>query len=876
MKKSQILSSQREKRGNRTQTDPRGRTQAPTTTGAGLPQRLASAIGNRALGRVLQAKLTVGPSNDRYEREADRVADQILGMISPPKPAASETPRGIQRRCKACAGGAPCPNCDTANDIDLQPLAPGITPLLQRSRVAAGAKNGLTAHVSAGGQAPTATVDDSVATPRGAGKPLSPETRAFYEPRFGTDFSAVRVHNGIWAESATRSLSARAYTLGKDVVFGKGEYRPESDAGRRLLAHELTHVVQQGKATASVRRMIQRRWDQPTTECNAEPTGRSIDRIVIDQETPQTITLHWSDASQEAFECSTGKGHCCVDPAEADVVGCSVPESRRNGSNCTPIMGGPGYPVLNRYLVRNGWLFWTDIVPARGIGMHQYPDRDGTPLSHGCVRMAEASARRIFCGVRHNRTRVEIINFARPLCDHPQLITEWQSDLTTAASPTDGEPPAVRRGIRATRRTLREAFRVDDAGLNPVLATPAADVAAAIPRCSYLTPDVESSQLARQPGQSRSPGERLSAGAGFAGRANRLTAALEQARTLSDAQSRAQIHAQRLWNAATRRARGGNTDDRPVYWSRLQMVEAIRQVRFRFQTSPAERRALIETFDRVSRGMTSVSFPAQSSDKKILISGFDPFNLRPAAGGDLRRGNPSGAAALALDGVRLRNGSVRARVQSVIFPVRFRDFDLGLVESVFRPFLSGPDAVDMIMTISQGVSADFEVEQFAGRRRSSGSFTDNLGQAAGGNLDSPIEPSGLAQGSEFLETHLPASAIRASQGRTAPLPAETEVDEIPAGGTSAINRPAGPTGGAAGFTGRAAAGSGGGFLSNEIFYRTLLLRLGEGATIPVGHLHTPFLGLPSGSRLADTAFVRARNRMVRSIRRILEATLPTL
>lgn len=209
-------------------------------------------------------------------------------------------------------------------------------------------------------------------------------------------------------------------------------------------------------------------------------------------------------------------------------------------------------------------------------------------------------------------------------------------------------------------------------------------------------------------------------------------------------------------------------------------------------------------------------------------------------------------------------------------PVRFRDFNRGLVESLFRPFLSGPQGVDMIMTISQGGGTEFEVEQFAGRRRSSGSFAENLGQIAGGTLSAPIEPTGLAAGPEFLETALPTGTIHSALGRTASLPEETEVTEIAAGTSTPVRRPAGPTSGAAGFTGTAAASSGGGFLSNEIFYRTLLLRRSEGATIPVGHLHTPLFGLPGCAGLSDRAVGRARNQIVRTIRRILEATLPTL
>jgi hypothetical protein len=65
------------------------------------------------------------------------------------------------------------------------------------------------------------------------------------EPRFGTDFSAVRVHTDSNAQSLARSVNAQAFTVGNDVVFGAGQYAPESDSGKRLLAHELTHVIQQ-------------------------------------------------------------------------------------------------------------------------------------------------------------------------------------------------------------------------------------------------------------------------------------------------------------------------------------------------------------------------------------------------------------------------------------------------------------------------------------------------------------------------------------------------------------------------------------------------------------------------------------------------------
>lgn len=84
---------------------------------------------------------------------------------------------------------------------------------------------------------------------RGGGQPLPLSVRSFFEPRFGYDLSNVRVHTDVQAEESARSVNASAYTVGRDVVFGSRQYAPERFEGRRLLAHELTHVIQQGNAT---------------------------------------------------------------------------------------------------------------------------------------------------------------------------------------------------------------------------------------------------------------------------------------------------------------------------------------------------------------------------------------------------------------------------------------------------------------------------------------------------------------------------------------------------------------------------------------------------------------------------------------------------
>lgn len=125
----------------------------------------------------------------------------------------------VQRSCAGCAGGAPCAACDEQE------------PAIHRMPATLG--DGF-------------SVPDSVVAGLGAGAPLDANARAYFEPRFGRDFGAVRVHTGPAAARSAEGVRARAFTLGRDVVFGAGEYAPHTRSGHWLLAHELTHIVQGG------------------------------------------------------------------------------------------------------------------------------------------------------------------------------------------------------------------------------------------------------------------------------------------------------------------------------------------------------------------------------------------------------------------------------------------------------------------------------------------------------------------------------------------------------------------------------------------------------------------------------------------------------
>ena len=213
----------------------------------------------------LQRKLAIGSAHDPLEREADRVADQVLAGPA----------RGI--------GRAP---------LKIQRAAPGSGDGASHAPV---------------------NVHKVIASP---GRALDSGVRHDMEQRFGRDFSQVRVHQDAAADRSARDVGARAYTVGRDIVFAAGQFEPSTGAGRRLLAHELTHVVQQSgadrrergrgaaSASASGAEVLQRTPAAPTNA--AGPAVRDISRIRIDAvadflasglTAARTVNVHLNDAT---------------------------------------------------------------------------------------------------------------------------------------------------------------------------------------------------------------------------------------------------------------------------------------------------------------------------------------------------------------------------------------------------------------------------------------------------------------------------------------------------------------------------------------------------------------------------------------------------
>lgn len=281
-----------------------------------------------------------------------------------------------------------------------------------------------------------------------------------------------------------------------------------------------------------------------------------------------------------------------------------------------------------------------------------------------------------------------------------------------------------------------------------------------------------------------------------------------------------------LWTDARAQVRDGAFDDRPLYWRRLAMQAQFLTAGGADAAGVGMAADELLTLNWIGRGFADVGYPPDA-DVRVLVTGFDPFHLDR----DIEQSNPSGLIALMLDGVRVRHEGLRIAFESMIFPVNYGDFDHGIVEQALVPWLEG-DPIDLLVTISMGRDG-FDLERFPAGRRSAEAL-DNQRVASGGSATRPV-PLTLAGaplgGPEFVEFSLPAAAMVAVEGPFA-VTDNRAVTTLEAG-------PLAPAGleALAGLT--AVRGSGGGYLSNEISYRSLLLRQRLGSTVPTGHLHVP-------------------------------------
>jgi hypothetical protein len=163
---------------------------------------------------------------------------------------------------------------------------------------------------------------------RSPGRPLDPATRAFFEPRFGHDFSRVRIHTDARAAESARAVNALAYTVGQDVVFGAGRYAPATPEGNGLLAHELVHTIQQadghregGPGGAHIQRAAME-GDEPASAALAEPGDKGSSTVGVSDKEKECLNQGCSLFTRcddgrfcgELVDCGEGRCRTCPSP----------------------------------------------------------------------------------------------------------------------------------------------------------------------------------------------------------------------------------------------------------------------------------------------------------------------------------------------------------------------------------------------------------------------------------------------------------------------------------------------------------------------------------------------------------------------------------
>jgi len=202
--------------------------------------------GNGKKGAFFQPRLSVSGIDDPSEREADKTAEEVTqtihsgkgeGFFPPSPPAVDSNPSGLNKSSFFQRK----PAFESPTEMDQNTAA---NRDIQRS-------SRETNRVESDNHQVSTDFETQLHTSKGGGKPLNGETRGKMESAFGTDFSSVRVHTDSGADTMNNQVAARAFTHGSDIYFKQGEYNPDQKEGSKLLAHELTHVVQQGGTSKS-------------------------------------------------------------------------------------------------------------------------------------------------------------------------------------------------------------------------------------------------------------------------------------------------------------------------------------------------------------------------------------------------------------------------------------------------------------------------------------------------------------------------------------------------------------------------------------------------------------------------------------------------
>jgi hypothetical protein len=253
----------------------------------GLSQELATA----ETKSFIQPKLTIGTIGDRYEQEADRVASDVVQKIHAPQLTNQSKP--IQRQ-----------------DENIGKIQPKLNQNIPNRT------------------APT-NLDSSIQSARVSGQPLADTIRQPMEQAFGTDFSGVKIHTDSIADNLSQSIQARAFTTGKNIFFKQGEYNPSSKQGQELLAHELTHVIQQsGNAVQDIQR-------KQMQVISSKPTlGEMTEGMPVFASPPDYITIKDKDANKQ-YRVKAGQSFLNIETIKKGGKSTSSSTTRKVNTNVT-------------------------------------------------------------------------------------------------------------------------------------------------------------------------------------------------------------------------------------------------------------------------------------------------------------------------------------------------------------------------------------------------------------------------------------------------------------------------------------------------------------------------------------------------------------
>jgi Domain of unknown function (DUF4157) len=233
--------------------------------------------------QLVQPKLTINTPGDQYEQEADAMADRVIHMSSNEmaKPVTGLIGRSLQRKCEHC-----------------EEEEKKKKPVMRK------------AETGSSGMSVSSSFDNSLNASKGGGSPLPKGTRSFMENAFSIDFSSVKIHNGSQASEMSKGINAKAFTTGNDIYFKSGEYSPNSEEGKKLLAHELTHVVQQSGEGDQVQRIVaDKEIQDPIVQQEpdiCEGWEKDLQSLTIDAARFHFRTEHGQDIQINSLDCVSG------------------------------------------------------------------------------------------------------------------------------------------------------------------------------------------------------------------------------------------------------------------------------------------------------------------------------------------------------------------------------------------------------------------------------------------------------------------------------------------------------------------------------------------------------------------------------------------